>query len=156
MLTNASNLHILQLMKKISGSHDCREELRRLELRATPARLGVLDALESAELPLDVSAVITYLEKQHIPADEVTVFRILNAFSKKGLVRPVQFNEGKLRYEYADKPPHHHFICEQCGSVSDVEGCVVGDLEKQIEKKIGARITRHSLEFFGICRRCEV
>ncbi|MBI5019201.1 transcriptional repressor [Candidatus Gottesmanbacteria bacterium] len=143
-------------MKSVSNPHDCREELRRLEMRVTPARLGVLDVLEHAEVPLDVSTVIAYLDKQQIPADEVTVFRILNAFSKKGLIRPVQFNEGKLRYEYADKPPHHHFICEQCGSVSDVEGCVVGELEKQIEKKTGARVTRHSLEFFGICRRCGV
>ncbi|MFZ5535531.1 MAG: Fur family transcriptional regulator [Patescibacteria group bacterium] len=137
-------------------THNCKDELRNVSLKVTPARLAVLDALEQAKTPLDVSGVIAHLRKKGVDADAVTVFRILNMFSKKGLITPIQFNEHKLRYEHADKPPHHHFICEECGSVTDVEGCVVGGIEKKIEKTLGAKVTRHSLEFFGRCRRCIV
>ncbi len=136
--------------------HDCKEELRRIQLRVTPARLGVLDILEHAKIPIDVSTLIQGLKSLHIKADEATVFRIINTFCEKGLITPIQLNENKLRYEYADKPTHHHFMCEKCGDISDIEGCVVGELETQIEKMIGAHVSRHSLEFFGLCKRCTV
>lgn len=134
--------------------HDCKDELHEAELRVTPARLGILSILEHADVPVDVSTVIAYLKKHHIPADEVTVFRILNAFTKKGIAKPIQFNEGKLRYEYAGKPSHHHFVCESCGDVLDVVDCNVDELEKTLEQKKGVRVHRHSLEFFGLCKKC--
>ncbi len=138
----------------MNTSHDCRSELRNADLRVTPARLGVLASLEKSEAPLDVTGIRAYLERHDIPADEATVFRILGAFLKTGLTKPVQFNDGKLRYEYAGKPPHHHFVCERCGSVSDVTGCTATALERSIESALGATVTRHSLEFFGLCKRC--
>lgn len=153
VLTNASYLHILNLMKA-TAKHDCKDELHNAKLRVTPARLGVLAMLEQADVPVDASMITDYLKKQKIAADEVTVFRILNTFTDKGITKPIQLNEGKLRYEYANKAAHHHFICEKCKTIADVEGCTVETLERQIEESIGGKVTRHSLEFFGLCRRC--
>ena len=139
---------------KATVKHDCKDELHNAKLRVTPARLGVLAMLEHADIPVDVSMVTDYLKKQKIPADNVTVFRILNTFTDKGITKPIELNEGKLRYEYAAKPKHHHFICEKCKAITDVDGCTVNTLEQQIEESTGAKVTRHSLEFFGLCRRC--
>ncbi len=139
---------------KPTKPHDCKEELRDAELKVTPARLSVLDILEHTNIPLDVSSIVIDLEKRQVKADKVTVFRILNMLTQKGLLRPIQFNEGKLRYEYAAKPKHHHFICEKCGAILDIEGCVIKPLEKDIEKMKGVLVKRHSLEFFGLCANC--
>ncbi len=136
--------------------HDCREELHDVELKVTPARLGILDALENAKLPLDISELITYLSRHKIKADRVTVFRSMHALSRKGLVHEIQFNEGKLRYEYAAKPDHHHFVCEKCGSIEDITGCNLGIIEKDLQKKKGLLIRHHSLEFFGLCNKCNI
>lgn len=130
--------------------HDCKKELQAVELKATPARLKVLDILEHSEIPLDVATI-----RRFIKADKVTVFRILNSLTDKGILRPIQFNEGKLRYEYAAKPKHHHFICERCGKIIDIEGCVLDSLQKEIEKKKRVLVKRHSLEFFGLCADCQ-
>lgn len=145
-------MHILIYMIPV---HDCKKELRDADLKVTPARLGVLEVLEKTDLPVDVSAVIAYLEKHYVRADVVTVFRILKTLTEKGIVRPIQFNEGKLRYEYAGKPEHHHFVCDNCGTVEDVDDCNVDVLIKQISKKKGMLVKRHSLEFFGLCVRCK-
>ncbi len=134
--------------------HNYEAELHNAELRVTPARLGVLEVLEQSDIPLDVSSVILYLSKRNVSADAVTVFRILNAFTKKGIAKPIQFNEGKKRYEYAAKPSHHHFVCEKCGNVADVNACNVDELERHIERTQGVKVARHALEFFGLCRRC--
>lgn len=135
-------------------SHDCTDELHRADLRATPARLGVLSVLEHTSLPVDVSTLTHNLKRRKIAADPVTVFRILNTFAKKGLVRAVRLNEGKARYEYAGNPMHHHFVCESCGSIADVADCAVEAMEQRIEKTYGVTVTRHALEFFGVCGRC--
>jgi Fur family ferric uptake transcriptional regulator len=135
-------------------NHNCEDELRKANLKVTPARLGVLSALEQTDMPLDVNSIIKFLKKQKIKADKVTVFRIVNALTQKGLAAPVQLNEGKLRYEYA-KEDHHHFICETCGSITDVSDCNIGVVEKDIQNKKGFLVKRHSLEFFGICSDCQ-
>lgn len=135
--------------------HDCQQELRKADLKVTPARLGVLAALERTKTPLDVSEVIDYLKHHSIQADKVTVFRIINSLTEKGLVVPIQLNENKFRYEHAAKADHHHFVCEQCGAIEDISDCKINALEKDIQHKKGLVIKRHSLEFFGICKNCQ-
>ncbi len=143
-------------MTNIYTKHDCLEELRKADLKITPARLGVLEALENSSTPLDVASIVSYLKKQKIKADIVTVFRIMNSFLEKGLVQPIQFNEGKLRYEHSLGSDHHHFLCESCGGIEDISDCHIDDLEKEINNKKGLIIKRHSLEFFGVCKSCQL
>lgn len=138
-----------------SAVHDCRSELREVNLRVTPARLALLDVLEHSDRPIDVSTIIHALAKQNLAVDDVTVFRILRVFTAKGLAKAIQFNEGKFRYEYGAGPEHHHFVCEKCGDIEVVENCNVDALVKSIVKKTGAQVTRHSLEFFGLCVNCK-
>lgn len=135
-------------------SHSCSEELKSLNLKVTPARLGVLNALEFSDKPLSVAEIMQYLNKFKIKADRVTVFRIMNILSQKGLAVPIQLNEGKFRYEHISKADHHHFICENCGLIEDISDCNIKILEKSIKNKKGFLIKRHSLEFFGLCIQC--
>lgn len=135
--------------------HDCKEELRKADLKATPARLGVLSALEDVDKPLDVTTVVAYLKKHNVKADRVTVFRIINTLTKKGLVIPIQLGENKFRYEHAGRGDHHHFICENCGTITDVSDCNIDVLENHIRQKKGLLVKRHSLEFFGLCKNCQ-
>lgn len=139
----------------LAQSHDCKTELKQANLKVTSARLGILEILEDAATPLDIAAITDYLDKKHIKADQATIFRIMNTFAEKGLVVPVQFNEGKFRYEYGPKADHHHFICENCGAIEDISDCNIDDLEKEIRSKKQLLIKRHSLEFFGLCADCQ-
>ncbi|MCL5797227.1 MAG: transcriptional repressor [Patescibacteria group bacterium] len=134
--------------------HDCKEELRQVNLKVTPARLGVLAALESASSPLDAGNLTSYLSGHGIKVDRVTVFRIINILTDRGLAKPVLFDDGKLRYDYGSRPEHHHFVCEKCGRVEMVSNCVLKPLEKKLQKTKGFFIRRHSLEFFGLCAEC--
>jgi Fe2+ or Zn2+ uptake regulation protein len=135
--------------------HDCKDELNEVDLRATPARLALMTLLEKSDKPLDVQSMINFLEKKDIKTDPATVFRIVNMFTEKGLVRPIQLNEGKFRYELKDKADHHHLVCEKCGEIEDISDCNIHALEKEIEKKKKFKVTSHSLEFFGVCLSCQ-
>jgi len=135
--------------------HDCKEELRDMDLKATPARLAVLRLLEKIDKPVDVAGIIDYLRQQGIKADPATVFRIMNLFTDNGLAKQIQLNEGKFRYELGAKEDHHHLICENCGAIEDVSDCNIEALEKDIMKKKKFFIKHHSLEFFGVCNKCQ-
>ena len=139
----------------MTQQHDCTSELHEAELKATPARLAVLELLEKTETPIDVATITDYLKKNEIKADQATVFRIINMFTQKGLTKQIQLNEGKFRYELTSKPDHHHLICQKCGTIEDISDCAVGDLEKDIEKKKNFKIVSHSLEFYGMCKDCQ-
>lgn len=135
--------------------HDYKDELKALSLRATPARIAIMTYLESVEKPIDVQSMIKYLSKNDIKTDPATVFRIVNMFREKGLLSLVQFQEGKFRYELSSKADHHHFICESCESISDISDCNINNMQKEIQKKKGFLVKRHSLEFYGLCANCQ-
>lgn len=135
--------------------HDCKEELREIELKATPTRLAVLSFLEKNNKPIDIGTIIEYLKEKYIAADQATIFRIINTFTNKGLTRQIQFHEGKARYELASRADHHHLICEKCGNIEDISDCNINALEKDIQKKKKFLVKSHSLEFFGLCPACQ-
>ncbi len=126
-----------------------------MDLRATPTRIAIMQLLEKTKNPIDVSMILDYLKKNKIKADPATVFRIMNAFTAKGLASPIAFQEGKMRYELGSKEDHHHLICQKCGRIEDIEDNVIPALEKHIEKKHNFKVERHSLEFFGLCQNCQ-
>lgn len=142
-------------MVQMKNEHDCKDELNEVELRATPARMALMQLLETTDRPVDVQTMIDFLEKKGIKADPATVFRIVNMFTEKGLTKQIQLQEGKARYELAAQADHHHLVCTKCGDIQDISDCNIGALEKDIEKKKGFSVVSHSLEFFGICKSCQ-
>ncbi len=124
-------------------------------LRNTKGRSDVLKVLEDEKVPVDVSHIQQHLDEKAVRVDPATVYRILDAFYKNGIVQRFDFQEGKFRYEIASKQDHHHLICESCGSIEDISDCNIKELEKEIGKKKGFLVKRHSLEFFGLCKDCQ-
>jgi Fur family transcriptional regulator, ferric uptake regulator len=135
--------------------HDHKNELNDVALRATPARVALMELLETTDKPLDVQAMIEYLEKKDIKTDPATVFRIVNMFTEKGLTKQIQLQEGKFRYELAGIADHHHLVCTKCGDIQDISDCNIEVLESHIEKKKNFKVTSHALEFFGVCANCQ-
>lgn len=141
-------------MNTTAAQHDCKDELNERDLRATPARMALMNLLESTDKPVDVQTMIDYLERRAISTDPATVFRIVNMFTEKGLTKQIQLQDGKSRYELSSKPDHHHLVCDSCGDIQDISDCNISALETEIENKKQFTVTSHSLEFFGTCANC--
>ncbi len=82
-----------------------------------------------------------------------TVYRNLTLLSELGEIRRLRLGDGVDHYD-ADTSPHYHFVCEECGSVIDLE---MDSLEK-ITEIAGAgfdgKIAGHVTYFYGICGNC--
>lgn len=135
--------------------HSHKDELKGVSLKATPARIAILDFLEKEHKPIDVLELTTYLSKHNIDVDQATVYRILDKFYKSNIVKRLEFGEGKFRYEITHLDDHHHLICDNCGKIEDISDCSIPQLEKEIALKKKFIVKRHSLEFFGLCSNCQ-
>jgi len=136
--------------------HNYKEELKDFGLKATPARLAVVEFLENAKKPADVNSIMDYLQQKRVNADPATVFRMMNDFVKRGITKQIQFETGKARYELLSKGDHHHLICENCGKIEAVSDTVIPQMEEEIKKEHNFLVKRHSLEFFGLCKDCSL
>lgn len=128
--------------------------LRSKGLRVTSARIAVLQVLELTKHPIDISELIKCVERKKILVDQATIYRIIEHFIQKKLVKRIQFSEKKSYYE-AKLYDHHHAICEKCHKVEDILRCSIDRIEREIEKNIGFRVSSHSLEYFGVCKNCQ-
>lgn len=127
--------------------------LQKSNLKATNARKVALHFFEKESRPIDAEEILSHLRKHDLETDRATVYRILDVFYKKGIISRIELQEGKFRYELTGED-HHHLICEKCGKIEDISDCNISVLEKEIKKKKGFLVKRHSLEFYGICQSC--
>lgn len=131
------------------------DELAAQGHRVTTNRLYLLDLLRKAEVPVDVDSLLRSLAALQCLPNKTTLYRELEYLLAHNLVQELDFGEGKKRYESSTQH-HHHLICKECGSVEPVE-IDESDLLAQ-ENSFGAThgftVTKHMLEFFGVCKRC--
>lgn len=132
---------------------DFKALLRTAGLKVTVGRVHLLEVLSKQEKPMTVAQLFSLMKKG---PDPVTLYRALEAFVEKGLVRRVDFGHAHAHYELAFGAHHHHLVCNNCSRVEDVDV----PAEKKIEEDVLAQskhftmITTHSLEFFGLCKSC--
>lgn len=106
--------------------------------------------------PLLVEELVKQLKKQGILVHRTTLYRELEFLEKKQVITRVNVPGNKLRYEFADGHHHHHVVCTQCRKIEDIElDNDADELEKLIKNKKNFSITRHALEFFGLCGTCK-
>ena len=85
-------------------------------------------------------------------ASRATVYNNLRALEGAGLVREV-VSEGKAARFDVNFHRHHHFLCERCGAVEDIEWF---DLPAAARGVLGARQVRHfDIVFRGVCGPCQ-
>ena len=133
------------------------EGLKATGRRLTRTRRAVLSVLERAKYPLSASDLYERLRKAKISIDLVTVYRTLSVLKELELVSQLELHqEGQFRYEIREGREHHHHIrCRTCGKIADLLLCPLKKLQALIEKETQFIVNEHSLEFSGLCPKCQ-
>ncbi len=130
--------------------------LRSHGFRATGSRIALLDLLQREGKPLSVLDILASWRGR--TPDQATLYRTLTDLAGAGIVSRVDLNTGKAHFEYTpDRPHHHHIICNQCGTIEDIENCFLTPLQRNIMSSSTQfkKIQSHNLVFFGQCVNCE-
>jgi len=132
-----------------------KKQLKIVGLKITPARLTILEVFSDKCHLFCAEDIYEKVKKNKI--DLVTVYRTLISFEKVGILRKVDLHKSSQFYEI-NKHHHHHIICSKCGFVEELDECKIGRYTSKISSKLTnfKMIKDHSLEFFGLCRKCEI
>lgn len=82
-----------------------------------------------------------------------TVYRNLDVLVAEGEADEVACATGATRYD-GNVEPHHHFTCEGCGRILDVDVPTPRGLTRRLESDHGLTARRIRLAFFGLCPEC--
>lgn len=132
-----------------------REQLRKAGVRATPARISVLQELRASTSPMTHADLADRLVP--LGFDKATVFRNLSDLADVGLVSRTELGDHVWRFEALDPEKqggdkHPHFVCVDCGSVT-----CLGDMEFTTSSKRRATSIGSITEVLikGHCTDCE-
>jgi Fur family peroxide stress response transcriptional regulator len=83
-----------------------------------------------------------------------TIYRNLEVLVAEGVVDEVASTGAATRYD-GNVEPHHHFDCERCGRIFDVDLPVPRGLVKRLAEEVGLRASRVRISFVGACSDCD-
>ena len=127
--------------------------LREAHLRVTRPRVAVLHALH--ENPhADTATVIQTVRGRHTSVSHQAVYDCLGALTDARLVRRIQPTGSVARYELQAGDNHHHAVCRQCGSITDVP-CAVGEAPcLHASDPDGFAVDEAEVIYWGLCETC--
>lgn len=114
----------------------------------------ILSLLKDQRRALSAQDIYTELRNCNQGMGLATVYRSLEALKLQGevQVRPLANGESLYSPVHRDK---HHLTCLQCGASIPLDECPVHELESQLQASYNFNIFYHTLEFFGLCDRCQ-
>ena len=72
---------------------------------------------------------------------------------QQGRVRCRHLPTGEALYAPVERD-QHHLTCVSCGETQTLEQCPVHEMKVQAPESDNFKLIFHTLEFFGLCKRC--
>jgi Fur family transcriptional regulator, peroxide stress response regulator len=132
-------------------SESIRRCLESSGLRCTPQRHCVMAFLMEHTGHPTAAEIFEAVNRVDPRSSRATTYNNLRDLVEAGLVREVAVEGRAARFD-AKTMRHHHFICDRCGNVEDVEWY---DVPKPALGSLGKRILREcELIARGLCTKC--
>jgi Fur family transcriptional regulator, peroxide stress response regulator len=109
--------------KSPTKKKELRTSFHHAGLRLTRQRRAIFRELESRGDHPDVECLYKAVKPRIPQISLFTVYRTMNALESAGMVLRVATWKGHARYD-GRVESHHHFLCETCGQIDDVEAGV--------------------------------
>jgi Fur family transcriptional regulator, peroxide stress response regulator len=120
-------------------------------LRCTPQRYAVMAFLMESHGHPTATEIFKAVNRVDPRSSRATTYNNLRDLVEAGLVREVAVEGRAARFDAKDMR-HHHFICDRCGTLEDIDWY---DVPRPRSRSLGKRILRESeLIFRGLCAKC--
>ena len=132
---------------------DSGQRLRAAGLRATAARIAVLDVLQQDGHP-SVEEVGVAVRERLGSVSTQAIYDVLRALVDAGLAKHVEPAGSPARFEGRAGDNHHHVVCRGCGAMADVD-CAVGEAPcLEPSASAGFVIDEAEVIYWGWCPDC--
>lgn len=121
------------------------------QTRNTRQKEAIRTAFLKADRPLSPDEALAFAQKQVDALSIATVYRNISSLVEDKWLTTVEVPGDSTRYEVAGKAHHHHFQCNSCGTVHELEGC---DMDAKPKLPRGFKYTGHDMFVYGVCSAC--
>ena len=129
------------------------QTLKAKGLRVTPQRFAVYANLLSRDDHPTVEQILVDLNQHYPVSSQATVYSSLQVLRTAGLIREVLLEAGVSRYD-AKVEPHHHFQCQECGSIEDIGWDAIPAIDCD-RLRSGLHVHTYEISIKGCCDRCQ-
>ncbi|MCF7741317.1 MAG: transcriptional repressor [Candidatus Marinimicrobia bacterium] len=132
------------------------KELKKLldekEVKPTFQRLSILKYLEENREHPTADMIYEYIREKVPTISKTTVYNTVHKFLEKGLIKELTITGQEARYDFVTDS-HHHFLCEKCGTIYDIDiNCPHGLPGQNMVR--GHKVEEIHGYFKGICKNC--
>lgn len=129
-------------------------ELKRAGLKITSPRLKILELFDQGgRKHLCAEEIFHAFLAQDIRIGQSTIYRTLMQLERAGVLRKSPLSELRHYYEIDDGQHHDHFVCLQCGKVTEFSDALIEQHQLKIAERLGFRLTAHTLAIYCRCTR---
>jgi len=128
------------------------KEFKKKGYKLTPQRRIILEIL-SEEKHISAEEIYERIRSSQPNVSFGTVYRNLNILLELGLIKQLDFKDGRTRFEL-NEGHHHHLICLNCGSAVEIQSCPFSSEVQKAAISQNFSIKSHSFKVYGYCRNC--
>jgi Fur family ferric uptake transcriptional regulator len=122
-----------------------------VQTRKTRQKEAIRTAFSEAGRPLSPDETLQLTRSAVDSMSIATIYRNISSLVTEGWLTAVEIPGEPARYELSGKDHHHHFHCNACGKVYELEGCTV---PQRPELPKGFLLTGHEFFLYGTCISC--
>ena len=125
-------------------------------VRWTDGRRRVLEVLSQSLRAMTAGEILDAV-RAHRGMNKVTLYRILEEFIQRDILRRVSLEGRSSHYEMACEhhPPHPHFQCRSCGEVQCMDPVPLERVWEELGGAAGNRADRIEIHVAGVCAKCQ-
>lgn len=135
------------------------ERLKESGFKLTRQRRAILELFDTEPEHLTPKEIFERLEPEVASLSLATVYNTLELFEDEEIVARITSDKGETYFD-PNVHPHHHAVCNECGSIFDM------DVEDDSLQALAAETEAHDYEetdfdveeatvwFRGVCERC--
>jgi Fur family transcriptional regulator, ferric uptake regulator len=130
--------------------------LKQHNLRLTPERLEVLDAVLTSDGHFDADEIFVALKKNRSKVSRATVYNTLETLTGCGILIRYRFGERLARYECAyGGDHHHHIICTKCGRIEEFIDKRIDRFARDVTASMNYTLDHAMIHIYGMCTACQ-
>jgi Fur family transcriptional regulator, ferric uptake regulator len=136
---------------------DFKQLLKINALKFTIQREVILEMLYNSDEHLTPEGLHHLIQEKYpeLGTGIATVYRTLSLLEESDMVTSLSFGAQGKKYELGAKDHHDHLICTQCGTISEFVDDDIEEKQHKIAEEFGFKMEEHSMQIYGICRKCQ-
>ncbi len=114
----------------------------------------ILNYILNSHEHLTADTIYADLKKDNPELSLGTVYRNLTKLTEIGAIKKVSLPNQVDKFD-KNLEPHAHFICDECGSITDINIPEVDKFLNKISKDEDISIRKYDLTLNGTCKKCK-